>query len=871
MLLFPGHCGSKLRLSRIKVAAGAALVSFALISPPTFGGTQYWDPLENSPVTGSDGSGIWDAASMNWGDGVSADGQWVAGNVAVFGATSAGTGGTVSLNADQSAGGLTFNMQAPGSAYTLGGSNSLTLADGSAITLNNTSATTNINVTVNPSTGGGFSIAGAGSLAFNSSINSSTTITMNGTGTLTLAGTADNAGLGLVANSGTVILGKINSIGTGGANVHAIGGGGLTVAGALVQLGGSGGDQIYDGANVNITSGTLDMNGMNETVAAVLVSGTGVGGNGALINSVAGTTSTLTSSSINYGGGNGFPFTAGGAGNLVLGNISNAAAGGSTITKIGTGMLTLTGSADNYAVAAIVNAGTLVLGLNSNSGAHAIGGGLTINGAGAVAQLSSATGQTGGDQIFNGATVTVTTGTFDLNGQSESINTLNGSSGGFVTNTNPGTVSTLTIVGGAAGNYAGVIQDGAGQVALVKTGGSTLTLSGSNTYTGGTTINGGTIQISTEAQLGPVPLTPTVNITLNGGELFNNNSVVTLSANRTISLGTGGGFIEAGWAPDPFTINGLVTGVGGLGVAWDGGPVVLNAVNNYQGDTTIGTTANIDYGPGSALVRLGIDNALPYGPSAGNLVFGVNPATPSASATLDLYGHNAQINGLTGSTNAVIDSTNGAGTSTLTIGNNNAGGTFAGVIKNSTGTVAVTKTGTGTQILSGVNQYAGPTTINGGTIQIGVANAVPSTGGVVLGGGTLNSGGFADNLGPLSITGGNSTLQFGAAGDSGNILQFASAAVSGGGTLAVTNWDGSTSGNGADQFFVAAAPSSTFLSSVSFINPDQTAGTFSATSVPVAGGFEIVPTAVPEPTSLGIVAIGAIGLLARRRHDRKPE
>ena len=189
-----------------------------------------------------------------------------------------------------------------------------------------------------------------------------------------------------------------------------------------------------------------------------------------------------------------------------------------------------------------------------------------------------------------------------------------------------------------------------------------------------------------------------------------------MAANRTVLLGAGGGYFAPGYGQD-LGINGLITGTGGLGIDWEGGSVTLNAVNNYQGDTTIGTN-----GPGywettvaNVTLKLGIDNALPYGAGNGNVVFGTsaNNNTPK----LDLNGHNVQMNGLTGSANATIDNTV-ASTYALTVGNNGQTSTFGGVIKNSAGTLALTKTGNGTLTLSGANTYTGNTTVNGGTLEI---------------------------------------------------------------------------------------------------------------------------------------------------------
>jgi fibronectin-binding autotransporter adhesin len=585
---------------------------------------------------------------------------------------------------------------------------------------------------------GVFNAGGDGNLTLQNIANAGSKVTKIGAGTLTLTGGIDNNSVAVVATSGTVILAKTSTSG-----VHAVGAG-LTVQGALVQLGGTGGDQIYDGTGITITSGTFDMNGMNETVSGV-TAGIATASTSSLINSVAGTTSVLTGD-VNRAGNNGL-FSAGGAGNLTL---TNVASGGSTITKVGAGTLTLTGALDNVSLAINVNIGTVVLAKTSASGVHGDGGPLNVQGG--TLQL----GGTGGDQIYDGAFVTVNSGTFDLNGLTEGINVLAGS-GGTVVNNNSGTTATLTLgtMNGGGQNYSGVIADhavGTGVLALVKTGTGQQILSGNNTFSGGTTINGGTIQFLGDAQFGAVPAVPTVNITLNGGELFNNNSSPNLNVNRTLSLGSGGGFIEAGYGPaNNFTVNGKITGVGGMGVAWDGQPLIFtNPANDYAGDTTIGTIGNTFYGPGSALLQFGVNNALPFGAGKGNVVFGVNPTTPAANATLDLHGFNGQINGLIGGTNAIVDNTTGTGS--LTIGNNNVTSTFAGVIRNSSGTLAISKTGLGTLILTGANTYAGGTTINGGTL---LAKNLSSSGATGSNPVTINAGGLLGGGAVGTATAGN--------------------------------------------------------------------------------------------------------------------
>jgi len=88
---------------------------------------------------------------------------------------------------------------------------------------------------------------------------------------------------------------------------------------------------------------------------------------------------------------------------------------------------------------------------------------------------------------------------FDLNGNTETFADLYGN--GVVDNTAPGTTATLTLGNGSC-TCGGTLQNsGSGaRLALVKAGTGTLTLSGANAYSGGTTISGsGAIALATTA------------------------------------------------------------------------------------------------------------------------------------------------------------------------------------------------------------------------------------------------------------------------------------------------------------------------------------------------------------------------------------
>ena len=79
-----------------------------------------------------------------------------------------------------------------------------------------------------------------------------------------------------------------------------------------------------------------------------------------------------------------------------------------------------------------------------------------------------------------------------------------------------------------------------------------------------------------------------------------------------------------------------------------------------------------------------------------------------------------------------------SGTPTLGVGaNNHASATFAGVIKNTAGSLALIKSGTGTQTLANVNTYIGDTTVSGGRLRIGASASIASTNIFVGAGATL--------------------------------------------------------------------------------------------------------------------------------------
>ncbi|MGV3531326.1 MAG: beta strand repeat-containing protein, partial [Chthoniobacteraceae bacterium] len=196
----------------------------------------------------------------------------------------------------------------------------------------------------------------------------------------------------------------------------------------------------------------------------------------------------------------------------------------------------------------------------------------------------------------------------------------------------------------------------------------------------------------------------------------------------------------------------------------------------------------------------------------------------------------------------------------------------------------LTKLGEGNLTLAGDSTYVGPTQVSGGTLVVsgaltgttslraqqgaltlGAANRINDAANLVLSaGGVLNTGGFSETLGTLTLNGDAAIeLSLGASvlrmGDSSDV-------VWGAGRLTISGWSGSMDGNGTDQIYFGAGPDGLTegqLAQILFLNP---------------GGFEpglynskLLSTGelvvVPEPTSPVLLASG-VGILALRRRRR---
>jgi fibronectin-binding autotransporter adhesin len=206
--------------------------------------------------------------------------------------------------------------------------------------------------------------------------------------------------------------------------------------------------------------------------------------------------------------------------------------------------------------------------------------------------------------------------------------------------------------------------------------------------------------------------------------VFNNSDNVTFNsvgaANPAVSLS--GTLAPATVTVDTsandytFTGSGSIAGTTSL-VKDSAGTLNLITVNTYAGGTVVS----------NGTLRVGVNNAIASVGTGDVAVYG--------AGVLDLNGFNNTINGLVG--NGTVDIQSG-GASVLTVGNNDDSGTFTGVLKNTSGTLAFTKTGTGSQSLTSSNSHSGPSTLDGGTLSVSNPNALGTANDVVVNGGTLN-------------------------------------------------------------------------------------------------------------------------------------
>ena len=318
-----------------------------------------------------------------------------------------------------------------------------------------------------------------------------------------------------------------------------------------------------------------------------------------------------------------------------------------------------------------------------------------------------------------------------LNGDNQNITVQNGT----ITSTGPGVAGGSDLYlhqlnyGGNTRTFtvsAGIVDNGAGRVRLIEAAGAAdtaigsanadfLTLSGTNTYTGGTVVNGGTVVIGSTGNI-PAANIPANGLIIGGGEVSGLGSV----------FQDPGGTIASS---NIVTINGL----GALNLDGDNILAGLILNNTGGGNTAPRVTTFRSLGPlGTGTLTIG---------TAGIVATSVNPAAQSQVAgRLDF----------------------GGGLSTVNVDSYNFGGftdfapTTAGLIlQGVTGSVGgINKIGAGVLQFNAQASFSGPLNVNVGGIQIGVTGGGSRFSSATLALGTrLNLNGFSTVIGSLAGSG----------------------------------------------------------------------------------------------------------------------
>ncbi|APV69498.1 AIDA autotransporter-like protein ShdA [Salmonella enterica subsp. enterica serovar Albany str. ATCC 51960] len=743
-------------------------------------------------VKSGDGALTLSGANSYSGGTLISDGTLVASNVEALGTGDVTDDAVLELNTggdfDNAISGSGQVVKSGDETLTLSGSNTYTggtLISGGTLVASNVEALGSGDVTndavLELNTGG----------TFDNVISGSGQVVKSGDDALTLSGANTYTG-GTTINDGTLVATSVDALGTGDVTDNAT---------LELNTGGTF-DNAISGSGQVVKSGDkmLTLSGANSYSGGTLISdGTLVASN---VESL-GTGDVTNNATLELNTG---------------GDFTNNISGSGQVVKSGDETLTLS-SSNTYTGGTTINDGTLVA-----TSVEALGSGDVTNDA--VLALN-----TGGDFANNiggtGSVVKSGDETLTLSG----TNSYTGGttiSGGTLVATNVEALGTGDVTNNATlelntgGDFTNNIS-GNGQV--VKSGDDTLTFSGSNTYTGGTTINDGTLVATSVEALGSGDVTNDAVLALNTGGDFANNiggtGSVVKSGDETLTLSgsntyTGGTLISSGTlvAND---VNALGTGdvtdnatlmlntggdfinnIGGTGRVEKSGDdtLTLSGSNSYTGGTLISSgtlvATNVD-ALGSGDVTDNATLELNTGGTFDNAISGSGQVVKSGDETLTLSGANSYTGGtLISSGTLVANDVNALGTGDVTdnaVLELNTGGDFDNAIS---GSGQVVKSGDETLTLSGANSYTGGTLISGGTLVATSVEALGSgdvTDNAVL---ELNTGGTFDN----AISGSGQVVK---SGDKTLTLSGANSYTGGttisGGTLVASNVEALGSGD----------------------------------------------------------------------------
>ena len=732
------------------------------------------------------------------------------------------------------------NLGAPTGAFF---GDKLNINGGTLSATNNVSAGANFGVTV--SANGGNLHASSGS-------------------TLTLADFINDSGAGTnaytlgIGGGGTVALQKATGNNQFNGNMtFAVTNGSTLSTPNLLALGNSSTNIV------SLNNGTFAYTGSTGTASqrftlgagggTITVTAANLGTTLTLTNIVSGTGNTLTKagdSILALSGANTYGKTVISGGMLTVGADNNLGATPGSATAdsitIGNGRLGLNGNftlgANRGITLTNANAGIDVYGGNTATVAGVItgAGGLTKFGTGTMI-LTAANSYEGGTTISVG---TLQVGNGGASGQLGAGNITNNTS--LIVN-RTGTINLNEIISGTG--------------SLTKQAAGTLTLSASNSFSGGSTLSAGVIRAAHNNALGAGALVSSAGTTLevtNGINLANNLSVYNvrfLNGGNTLSgTITNNNTVYDVNAGQTNTLGGFVTGSGSVTLIGGGVLDITGTTNNYTGNTVVS----------NGTIRIS------------TLANSNNVSSVGVSNNITLAGTTTSTN-LNANTTAAIDYTGGNVTTDRAFVVNEGGGT----INMATAATEMTLTGSasgsgklivgeGTLILSNsgtANSFA-PGSIqvdSGATLQLAANNQIGNSTGLVLNGGTFRTGtastGFSDTLGTLTLSA-SSTIDLGAWTGTGRTLTFLnSSAITWTGTLTITNWQGVAlqSSDVAEILFGTGGLTSAQLAQVSWANQGIIGGTL------IGGNGELVPIPEPRGYAAAVALLAAVGWRERKR------
>ncbi|ELD2491054.1 fibronectin-binding autotransporter adhesin ShdA [Salmonella enterica] len=466
---------------------------------------------------------------------------------------------------------------------------------------------------------------------------------------------------------------------------------------------------------------------------------------------------------------------------------------GSKLTKQGDGTLILSNTGNDYGDTEIDG------GILAAKDAAALGSGDVAIAENATLALSQGTldnNVTGEGQIVkSGSDELIVTGANDYSGGTTI-------SGGTLTADHADSLGT-----GAVAN-SGVLQVGEGELentlsgsgSLVKTGTGELTLSGDNSYSGGTTIIGGTLTAdhadslgtgavansgvlqvgegeleNTLSGSGSLVKTGTGELTLSGDNTYSGGTTITggtLTADHADSLGTGAiansGVLQVGEGE----LKNTLSGSGSL-VKTGTGELTLNGDNDYSGGTTIDDGVLIaDNADSLGTGAVANNGVLQVGEGElKNTLSGTGSLVKIGTGELTLNGDNDYSGGTTISDGTLI-ANHADSLGTGAIDNSGVLQVGEGELENTLfGSGSLVKTGTGELTLSGDNSYSGATTITDGTLIAANVNALGS--GNIDNSGTLmlDANGTFELANITTHTGATTALAAGSTLDAGQLTQ----------------------------------------------------------------------------------------------------